>query len=63
METSAQSAKYVNVLLDEGLLSDIDEFRFERRFESRTSAMRWLLRAALDKRLVPKVPAKKKAEN
>src|SRR5690349_5634807 len=53
------TGRYVNVLFDETLLADIDEFRFDHRFESRTAAIRWLLRAALDKNLKPKAAAKK----
>ena len=49
--------RYVNVLLDEDVLDRIDNFRFEQRFESRTEAIRWLLRAALDKKLKPVKPA------
>jgi hypothetical protein len=43
----------VNMLYDAGLLKRIDDFRFQHRFESRTEAIRWLIQAALDKRLKP----------
>ena len=57
--TSTETSKYVNVLLDEGLLAAIDEFRFDNRFESRTAAMRWLLQAGIDLKLAPKLAAPK----
>jgi metal-responsive CopG/Arc/MetJ family transcriptional regulator len=46
--------QYVNVLFDEKLLSRVDDFRFKSRFASRTEAIRWLLKAALDAKLAPK---------
>ena len=64
--TFEEPGKYVNILLPEGLLSAIDEFRFDGRFESRTEAIRWLLRTGLDhkKAATPKkAAAKKKAAN
>jgi hypothetical protein len=55
METeTTEPGKYLSLKLDETLLADIDEFRFEQRFESRTKAIQWLLRTALDKKLAPK---------
>jgi len=50
METEKQ---YVNVLFEDKLLAKIDDFRFKFRFASRTEAIRWLLRAALDAKLAP----------
>ena len=35
--------KQVHVLLDEGLLRRLDDYRFAHRFASRTDAIRWLL--------------------
>ena len=46
--------KYVNVLFDEKLLLRVDDFRFRNRFASRTEAIRWLIKAALDAKLAPK---------
>ncbi len=46
--------RYVNVLLDEKLLSRVDDFRFKQRIASRTEAIRWLIKAALDQKLTPK---------
>jgi metal-responsive CopG/Arc/MetJ family transcriptional regulator len=43
----------VNMLYDMDLLKRIDNFRFQHRFDSRTEAIRWLIQAALDKRLKP----------
>jgi hypothetical protein len=36
------------------LLAQVEDFRFKHRFESRKEATRWLLKAALDAKLVPK---------
>ena len=47
-------SKYVNVLFDEKLLSRVEDFRFKNRFASRTEAIRWLIKAALDLKLAPK---------
>ena len=41
---------YVNVLFEEKLLLRVDDFRFKNRFASRTVAIRWLIRAALDQK-------------
>ncbi len=53
METKAKK-QYVNVLFDEKLLSRVDDFRFRNRIASRTEAIRWLIKAALDQKLTPK---------
>jgi metal-responsive CopG/Arc/MetJ family transcriptional regulator len=45
--------QYVNVLFDAMLIQKIDDFRFSNRFPSRTEAIRWLIQAALDKKLKP----------
>jgi len=45
---------YVNVLFDQKLLSRVDDFRFKHRFTSRTEALRWLIKAALDSKVTPK---------
>ena len=47
--------QYVNVLFEERMLKEIDDFRFENRFPSRTEAIRWLLEWALKQN--PKRPA------
>jgi hypothetical protein len=43
----------VHMRLDAGLLKRLEDFRFEHRFQSRTEAARWLMQAALDKKLRP----------
>jgi metal-responsive CopG/Arc/MetJ family transcriptional regulator len=43
--------QYVNVLFEEKLLSRVDDFRFKNRFASRTVAIRWLIKAALNQML------------
>jgi metal-responsive CopG/Arc/MetJ family transcriptional regulator len=47
----------VNMLYEAEMLKRIDDFRFANRFESRTEAIRWLVQAALDKKLAPKAAA------
>ena len=51
--TNENKRQYVNVLFDKGLLEKIDDFRFKHRMPSRTEAVRWLIQAALDKKLIP----------
>ena len=51
---NAEQKQYVNVLFEEKLLSRVDDFRFKNRFASRTEAIRWLIKAALDAKLSPK---------
>jgi metal-responsive CopG/Arc/MetJ family transcriptional regulator len=46
--------QYVSVLFDVKLLSRVDDFRFKQRFASRTEAIRWLIKAALDAKLTLK---------
>jgi metal-responsive CopG/Arc/MetJ family transcriptional regulator len=53
MANQAQK-QYVNILFEEKLLSRIDDFRFKYRFPSRTEALRWLVKAALEAKLAPK---------
>src|SRR5262245_32790343 len=51
----------VNLALDASLLSRIDDFWHDQRFNARSEAMRWLLEAALDRKLSPKKATKKGA--
>ena len=44
----------INIGLAADLMERIDTFRFENRFATRVEAIRWLLAAALDKKLTPK---------
>jgi metal-responsive CopG/Arc/MetJ family transcriptional regulator len=53
MSDSANN-QYVGVRFDERLLTRVDDFRFKQRFVSRTEAIRWLIKAALDAKLVPR---------
>lgn len=46
--------QYVNVLFERDLLKRIDDFRFKNRLASRTEAIRWLLRWAIEQK--PAVP-------
>jgi hypothetical protein len=43
----------LNFAVDADLLKSIDDFRFENRFATRVEAIRWLIQAALDKKLKP----------
>ena len=45
--------QYVNVLFENQLLKAIDDFRWKHRLASRTEAIRWLVKFALDQK--PKV--------
>ena len=38
----------INFVIEPKLLSKVEDFRFEHRFSSRASAMKWLISAALD---------------
>jgi len=52
--TNDEKQKMVHMRLDQQLLKRLDDFRFRRRFESRSEAARWLMKAALDQKLAPK---------
>jgi metal-responsive CopG/Arc/MetJ family transcriptional regulator len=56
IECMADGKRYVNVLFDERILKDIDDFRFKHRFPSRTEAIRWLIARSLKRKpmLAPK---------
>jgi metal-responsive CopG/Arc/MetJ family transcriptional regulator len=43
----------INLVVDLALLGKVDDFWHENRFTSRSEAIRWLMQAALDKRLKP----------
>ena len=49
-----EEKQFVNISFDLALLKRIEDFRFKNRFENRTDAIRWLLKAALDAKLAPK---------
>lgn len=42
------STKLVNVLMEPEMIERLDDFRFEKRFQSRAAAIKWLLTWALD---------------
>lgn len=48
------SKSFINIQFDEELLQQIDDFRFKFRFTSRTEAIRWLIRFALEQKPKPK---------
>jgi metal-responsive CopG/Arc/MetJ family transcriptional regulator len=43
----------LNLSLPEDLLERLEDFWHDNRFSSRSEAIRWLLQAALDKKLKP----------
>ncbi len=43
----------LNFVIDPELLERVDTFRFKHRFNSRAAAIKWLLEAALDAKLLP----------
>ena len=45
--------------LHAALLKRLEDFRFENRFQTRTAVVRWLIQAALDKKLTPKAAEQK----
>jgi len=49
----------LNLSLPEDLADRIEDFWHENRFSSRSEAIRWLLQAALDKKLKPSKAAVK----
>ncbi len=51
----------INLHIDPKLVKRIDDYRFKHRFESRAAAMRWLMVAAMDAKLVPKEGGKRDA--
>lgn len=44
---------FLSFVIEPELLKKLDDFRFNNRFQSRTEAIKWLLRFALDQK--PKV--------
>ena len=52
----------LNLVVDPALLARLDDFWHENRFASRSEAIRWLIQAALDKKLKPGKPAAPKGE-
>jgi hypothetical protein len=58
MPETQPDKQLVHVLLDMTLLDRIDGFWQNNRFPPRAEAFRWLIQAALDKKLEPKKPAK-----
>lgn len=44
---------FVHLILDPEMLEQIDEVRWTLRLPSRTAAIRWLLAAALEERVIP----------
>ena len=53
MAKTQDESQMVHMRLNTTLLQRLDNFRFAHRFQSRTEAARWLMLAALDKKLKP----------
>ena len=54
MPETEDGKQMIHMRLDQTLLKRLDDFRFKHRFESRSEAARWLMKAALEAKLVPK---------
>jgi metal-responsive CopG/Arc/MetJ family transcriptional regulator len=50
---SADDKQLLHLKLDEKTIKRVDDFRFKHRFPSRTEAIRWLLRYALEQKPKP----------
>jgi metal-responsive CopG/Arc/MetJ family transcriptional regulator len=48
------SLKPILLRLEKEMIEKVDDFRFNHRFESRTQAIRWLLKWALSQNPKPK---------
>jgi hypothetical protein len=49
----------LNFVIDPALLRRLDDFWHEHKFPARAEAVRWLIKAALHKKLAPKAAGKK----
>ena len=54
MPVKTDDKQMIHLRIDQALLRKLDDFRFKKRFESRSEAARWLMKAALDAKLAPK---------
>jgi metal-responsive CopG/Arc/MetJ family transcriptional regulator len=54
MSRPTDEKQMVHMRLDQALLKRLEDFRFKHRFESRSAAARWLMKAALDAKMTPK---------
>jgi metal-responsive CopG/Arc/MetJ family transcriptional regulator len=46
-------SQMLHIMLDQGFLKRLDDFRFKHRFQSRSEAARWLMKLALDQKPKP----------
>jgi len=53
MKNTPKKMRVFNMYVDQPLLDRIDNFRFKHRLDSRSEAVRWLVKAALDQKLAP----------
>ena len=54
MAEATDNKQMVHMRLDQSLVKRLEDFRFKHRFDSRSEAARWLMKAALDAKLTPK---------
>jgi metal-responsive CopG/Arc/MetJ family transcriptional regulator len=54
MAKPTDERQLIHMRLDQALLKRLEDFRFRHRFQSRSEAARWLMKAALDAKLAPK---------
>ena len=51
---SKKPPQMVHLRMDQEILEQLDDFRFQHRFETRSDAIRWLLSWALSRKPDPK---------
>ena len=51
---SKKPTQMVHLRVDQEILEQLDDFRFQHRFETRSDAIRWLLSWALSRKPDPK---------
>ena len=54
MPVETDDKQMIHMRIGQVLLRKLDDCRFKHRFESRSEAARWLMKAALNAKLAPK---------
>jgi metal-responsive CopG/Arc/MetJ family transcriptional regulator len=54
MPVETDALQMIHMRVAQRLLKKLDDFRFKHRFKSRSEAVRWLMKTALDAKLTPK---------
>jgi hypothetical protein len=57
-EKEKPASQLMHIVIDGPLLKRLDDFRFKNRLESRSEAVRCLMKLALDQKLTPKAAEK-----